>query len=417
MKTPKGTRDLLPRDTVLFQKIEQEAVAHFGRYGFREIRTPIFEETALFSRGIGESTDIVNKEMYTFQDKGGRSMTLRPELTASVCRAVIQHSMVGPGDVVRLMYVGPMFRYERPQAGRYRQFHQLGAEVFGTNDPLVDAETIEALMSYLQPYGLPNLSLALNSVGDHTDRPKYLDYLKHALAERSDKLCPDCRVRRVNNVLRVLDCKNRSCQDQLEGLAPIAEFWSKENRDHFEQVCRLLDRLGVSYAVKYRLVRGLDYYTKTAFELLSGDLGAQSAVMGGGRYDGLVKLLGGKDTPAFGWALGIDRLAAIIAQHAGISSVGPDLFFVFGERAWLEEALPLIRELRTKAIQVGYDTRVGSFKSQLKRANREGARFVAIVGEEERGEDSVSLKNMNTSEQVRIRKDRLSEKIKEENHA
>lgn len=413
MKTPKGTRDLLPQDTVVFQEIERRAFDHFAKYGFKEIRTPIFEETALFLRGIGEGTDIVNKEMYTFDDKGGRSMTLRPELTAPVCRAVIQHHLVQQDDLVKLIYTGPMFRYERPQAGRYRQFHQLGIEVFGSDDPLVDVETIEALMSFLEPFNLPNLTLNLNSVGDASDRPAFLEYLRDALTGRVDELCEECKVRIQKNVLRVLDCKNASCGVIVDGLKPLSEFLNDENRAHFDAVCEGLTRLGISYELNPRLVRGLDYYTKTAFELLSGDLGAQSAVMGGGRYDALVQMLGGKPTPAFGWALGVDRLASILTAHRDIPVPGPDLFFVFGQRPWLEASLPTIRDLRAAGLHVGYDLRVGSFKSQMKRANKENAAFVAIVGESEFEDGSVSLKNMANSEQVTIPMSEIAAKIQE----
>lgn len=413
MKTPKGTRDLLPADTALFQAIEQRAFNHFTRYGFKEIRTPIFEETALFARGIGEGTDIVNKEMYTFDDKGGRSITLRPEMTASVCRSVIQHNLVDAGDVTKLMYTGPMFRYERAQAGRYRQFYQFGVEVFGSDDPLIDVETIASLMAFLEPFNLPNLTLAINSVGDETDRPKFTEYLKETLTAQKDKLCKDCHVRIEKNVLRVLDCKVPSCKEIVADLKPIGDFLNDDNKQHFDAVRKGLDQLGIKYEINHLLVRGLDYYTKTAFELLSGDLGAQSAVMGGGRYDNLISMLGGKATPGFGWALGIDRLASIIAQHQDIAPQGPDVFFVFGERAWLEEDFDWLQALRNQGLYVSYDYRSGSFKSQMKRANKENAKFVAIIGETEREQKTVALKNMATSDQVTVARTELASHIKE----
>ena len=415
MKSVKGTRDLLPRDTYLFQQLEQGALVHFARYGFREIRTPIFEETQLFLRGIGDETDIVSKEMYSFEDKGGRSITLRPELTAAVCRAVIQHQLVGPTDIVKLMYMGPMFRYERPQAGRYRQFYQLGVEVFGSDDPLIDVETIEALMSFIQPYGLPNLELIVNSVGDSTDRPAYLAYLREALDDVRDQLCNDCQTRMVRNVLRVLDCKNENCQSLFGELRPISDFLSHENRQHFEAVCNGLSQLGIPYRLNPKLVRGLDYYTKTAFELVSGDLGAQSAVMGGGRYDNLVQTLGGAATPAFGWAMGLDRMASLLAAR-GMEEKGPDLFLVFGERSWLDQALPWIVKLRHQGLEVTYDLRVGSFKSQMKRANRENARWTGIIGTAEWANGTVSMKHMATSEQTTLARENVAKFI-EEQHA
>lgn len=413
MKTPKGTRDLLPADTALFQYIEKRAFEHFSRFGFKEIRTPMFEDTALFARGIGEGTDIVNKEMYTFEDKGGRSITLRPEMTASVCRAVIQHNLVDPGDVTKLMYTGPMFRYERAQAGRYRQFYQLGVEVFGSDDPLVDVETIAALMAFLEPFQLPNLTLAINSVGDETDRPKFTAYLQETLTAKRDQLCQDCHVRLEKNVLRVLDCKVPTCKAIVAELKPIGDFLNDDNRAHFDAVRKGLDLLGINYEINHLLVRGLDYYTKTAFELLSGDLGAQSAVMGGGRYDNLITMLGGKPTPGFGWALGMDRLASIIAQHREVTPESPDVFFVYGDRKWLEEDFGWLQDLRKQGLYVSYDYRAGSFKSQMKRANKEFARFVAIIGESEREQETVAVKDMVTSEQVTVARAALVAHLKE----
>lgn len=406
MKTVKGTRDLLPADTYVFQLLEHRALAHFGRYGFREIRTPLFEETRLFQRSIGDETDIVTKEMYAFTDKGGREIALRPENTAAVCRALIQHNLLGRDEVLRLMYSGPMFRYEKPQAGRFRQFYQFGVEVFGSDDALLDVETIEGLMQFFAPFELPNLQLVLNSVGDETDRPAYLDYLRLELAKHRGDLCEECQKRIDRNVLRVLDCKNPHCQEVLTAVRPISEFLSRENGNHFAQVCRGLEQLGVEFVVNPRLVRGLDYYTKTAFELVSGDLGAQSAVMGGGRYDRLVEMLGGKPTPAFGWALGLDRMASLIAKKID-APPGPDLFLIFSERGWLDEAMPWISSLRSSGLEVAYDLRVGSFKSQMKRANREQSRWAGIIGSDEYQNGNVSLKNMQTSEQVTLGKDRV----------
>jgi len=413
MKSAKGTRDLFAGECRLFQKVENWALHHFSRYGFQEIRTPIFEETALFVRGIGDETDIVTKEMYQLTTKGGDELTLRPEMTAAVCRAVIQHNLLSNEEVLRLFYLGPMFRYERPQAGRYRQFHQLGAEVFGSDDPLVEVETIEAVLSFLAPFQLPHLTLRLNSVGDSSDRPAYLAYLRQALATRGDQLCQDCSRRKETNVLRVLDCKNEACRAVVDSLDPISAFWSADNRNHFEAVCRGLDRLGIAYVRDPLLVRGLDYYTRTAFELQSGDLGAQSAVLGGGRYDKLVETLGGPATPAFGWALGLDRLIALLAEREGLPEQRPHLFFIFSQREQLEEFLPLIARLRAGGHHIQFDLRLGSFKSQMKRANRLGARFCAIVGEREREAGTVTLKDMDQSSQREVQLDQLPSVMKE----
>jgi len=408
VKAPKGTRDLLPNLTQIFQEIEHRALDHFGRYGFREIRTPMFEETALFKRGIGDETDIVSKEMYTFTDKGGREMTLRPELTASVCRSVIEHNLTRGGDLVRLIYMGPMFRYERPQAGRYRQFSQLGVEVFGSQDPMVDVETIEALVSYLEPFKLPNLKLVINSIGDENDRPAYLEYLKKELGNRSDRLCGKCRERIQRNVLRVLDCKNPDCQTCIADLQPISEFLNEENRNHFAEVQSGLNALGIDYEVNPLLVRGLDYYTKTAFELLSGDLGAQSAIMGGGRYDGLLKSIGGPDVPGFGWALGIDRLVSILEKYGNYQSPSPDLFFVFGTRDLFLKNLKLIADLRQAGLSVAYDIRFVSFKSQMKKADRSGAGRVVIIGEDEDKNGTLMVKDMGAGTQEHLSLDQAT---------
>jgi histidyl-tRNA synthetase len=413
MKSAKGTRDLLADECRQFQQVESWALQHFSRYGFQEIRTPIFEETALFVRGIGDETDIVSKEMYQLTTKGGDELTLRPEMTASVCRAVIQHNLLANDDLLRFIYMGPMFRYERPQAGRYRQFHQLGAEVFGSDDPLVEVETIEAVLSFLSPFQLPNLTLRLNSVGDSSDRPAYLAYLRQELDTHSGQLCQDCTRRKETNVLRVLDCKNEACRAVLDRLHPISTFWSTTTRDHFEAVCRGLDRLSISYVLDPMLVRGLDYYTRTAFELQSGELGAQSAVLGGGRYDNLVATLGGPDTPAFGWALGLDRLVGLLAARKALPEQRPHLFFIFSQREQLEEFLPLLARLRAGGHSVQFDLRLGSFKSQMKRANRLQARYCAIVGERECQGGTVTLKDMDQSSQREVPQDHLPAVMKE----
>jgi len=411
LKAPKGTRDLLPELTKVFQVIEKRALVHFAKYGFREIRTPMFEETALFKRGIGGETDIVSKEMYTFDDKGGRSMTLRPELTASVCRAVMEHNLTRGGDLVKLIYMGPMFRYERPQKGRYRQFSQLGVEVFGSQDPFVDVETIEALVSYLAPFKLPNLKLVINSIGDPTDRPAYLDYLRVELKARKEKMCGKCQERMDRNILRVLDCKNPSCQEQLTGLDPISAFLNDENKAHFAEVQNGLKSLDIEFEVNPLLVRGLDYYTKTAFELLSGDLGAQSAIMGGGRYDGLLKSLGGPDVPGFGWAMGLDRLVSILEQYHTFEDPKPDVFFVFGSREILSQNLKTMADLRKQGKTVAYDVRLVSFKSQMKKAGKSGAAFVAILGEDEAAAGEVMLKSMQDGTQKTMPCDQIAKAI------
>src|SRR5882672_8615091 len=308
----KGTKDLLPDEIAAWHRIEGTARALFARYGYREIRTPIFEQTELFARSIGAETDIVSKEMYTFEDRDGTSLTLRPEATAGIVRAVIEHNLMNTDPALKVYAMGPMFRRERPQKGRYRQFHQVNVEVFGVTSPSVDVEVVEMAMAYIKGCGLSQYELVLNSVGDEKCRPVYVETLRTALRARASELCADCQRRTETNPLRVLDCKVPEDQAVIESLPRISDHLCAECRDHFAEVRRELGLLEIPYQLSHRLVRGLDYYVRTTFEVLSGELGAQNSVLGGGRYDGLVKQLGGPDIPGIGFALGMERLVMLI---------------------------------------------------------------------------------------------------------
>ena len=330
----KGTRDLLPPDTSLWQRVEAEAHRVFAAYHYGEVRTPILEETALFARGVGAETDIVMKEMYTFRDRDEESLTLRPEATASVVRAYIEHSLYNQGGVQKLYYIGPMFRRERPQKGRYRQFYQIGAEVLGSQNPLVDVEVIEMLVLFLERVGIREYQLLINSVGCPTCRAAYLEVLRQALQDVKATMCADCQRRADTNPLRVLDCKVEADQPIIEKLPKIIDHLDPECRQHFERVTSELQARGLVYQITPRLVRGLDYYTRTTFEITSGALGAQNAVVGGGRYDGLSEMLGGPPTPGIGFSIGQDRLILAVQAAAVLQPGNPLAAYV----VWMGEA-------------------------------------------------------------------------------
>jgi histidyl-tRNA synthetase len=413
IKAVTGTRDILPEEGPLWQRMESLARAHFARYGYRELRTPIFEETALFARGIGADTDIVAKEMYSFEDKDEQrtSLTLRPEATAGMVRALIEHNLVQSDPALRVYAMGPMFRREKPQRGRYRQFHQVDVEVFAVTKPSVDAEVIEMGLGYLETCGLSGLELILNSVGDQSDRPAYVASLRETLRAQASRLCEDCRRRTETNPLRVLDCKVDSCQPVIDALPRIADHLSPENREHFAEVCRELELLGVRFRLSHRLVRGLDYYTRTTFEIVSGGLGAQNTVLGGGRYDGLVKALGGPDVCGIGFALGMERLALLMPP--GHEEPRCDVFLIPAAAAALDKALLLQKALRAAGKRVLMDHEGRSFKSRMKQADKLGARYVAILGEDELKRAAWSVRDMKSSTQQDVAEARVLEHLKE----
>ncbi len=379
----RGTRDILPAEVGYWQRVEAVARQILSSAAYQEIRTPIFEQTALFERGIGEATDVVGKEMYTFSDRGDRSITLRPEGTAGVVRSLIEHDLQTQGGVQRLWYTGPMFRYERPQAGRQRQFHQLGVEVLGSADPRADAEVIAIATDILQNLGLRNLRLDLNSVGNLEDRQHYRQALLDYLTPYKDELDPDSQERLSRNPLRILDSKDKRTQEIAQNAPSILDYLGSYSRRHFEQVQQLLSNLGINYQLNPRLVRGLDYYTHTAFEIQSDDLGAQATVCGGGRYDGLVTELGGPNTPAVGWAIGLERLILLLQQMQSPPLPVLDFYVVSkGEQAE-DLALVLAQKLRQSRFSVELDLSGSGFKKQFTRADRSGAVACLILGDEE----------------------------------
>ena len=395
LQSLRGMVDLLPERTPLWQRIEATAREHFRRAAIGEIRTPLLEATELFARGIGEATDVVGKEMYTFLDRGDRSCTLRPEGTASVVRAAIQHGLLAQGPQ-RLWYGGPMFRYERPQAGRQRQFHQIGVELLGVADAGSDAEAIAIAWDLLADLGVGGLQLEINSLGTPEDRQRYRAELVSWLEAHHDQLDPDSQQRISTNPLRVLDSKNPDTQALLAGAPTLADALAGESHERFARVRQALEALGIPFVINPRLVRGLDYYGHTAFEITSNQLGAQATVCGGGRYDGLVARLGGPATPAVGWALGMERLVLLLSQAvAGEPAAGaPDLYVISRGEAAEAQALVLTRLARQAGLAAERDASGSAFGKQFKRADRSGAPWAAVIGDSEAADGVALLKDL-----------------------
>ena len=401
---PRGTKDILPDTVAQWTYVENVIRDICARYGYREIRTPIFEHTELFLRGIGETTDVVEKEMYTFTDRGERSLTLRPENTASVVRSYLQNKIYAAEAFVKLFYIGSMFRYDRPQAGRYREFHQFGVEALGEADAAVDAEIIVLAVEFLRALGLKELKLHLNSVGCPKCRPVYREKLQSFFRPHLAELCGDCQSRFERNPLRLLDCKHEHCHALAAGAPRITDCLCEECRTHFEAVQSYLTAVDVPFELDANLVRGLDYYTKTAFEVKYTPLGAQSAVAGGGRYDGLVEEVGGPPTPGIGFAVGLERVLLALEKQRLLPSEhdAVDVFVVaLGDAAKLS-AFRLMQEVRAAKLSAAMDFAGRSMKAQMKQANKKNARFVAILGEDEVREGVVALKDMKTSEQKKV---------------
>lgn len=402
LKAVTGTRDILPEEVGGWHRIEAAARSLFARYGYREIRTPLFEATELFARGIGADTDIVAKEMYSFEDRDGASLTLRPEATAGIVRAVIEHNLMNTDPALKVYALGPMFRRERPQKGRYRQFHQVDVEAFGETEPSVDAEIVEMAVRYIESCGLTQHQLVINSVGDSRCRPAYVDRLRQALRANRGRLGPDSQRRTETNPLRVLDSKAAEEQQLIEALPRIADSLCPECREHFQEVKRELDLLGIRYRESHRLVRGLDYYVRTTFEITSSALGAQDAVLGGGRYDGLVKTLGGPDVGGIGFALGMERLVMLLPQSAPAGRCQVFLAPLVASDEARERVALLQKQLRNQGHSVLRAREARSLKSQLKRADKLGARFVAILGEDELLGKAWTVRDMASSSQERV---------------
>ncbi|MBI5410550.1 MAG: histidine--tRNA ligase [Nitrospirae bacterium] len=397
----KGVKDILPDEAPRWQVIEGAARRLSSLYGYREIRVPIFESTELFARSIGAGTDIVEKEMYTFQDRDGSSLTLRPEATAGVARAYIEHNLGASPTAQKFFYLGPMFRHERPQAGRLRQFHQYGVESFGSASPPADVEVVSLLWRFLSDLRLPGLTLEINSLGDTADRPAYKAVLLDFLKGREELLCQNCRRRMGANPLRVLDCKVPTCKAATEEAPKLTDHLSPVSRRHFDEVLGGLGDLGIPYLPNPRLVRGLDYYTLTTFEVTCQHLGAQNAVGAGGRYDGLVEALGGPKTPAVGFAVGLERVSLMLPDSVLASH--PKMVYVAGfGRKGASVGVRLLHELRTLGLQANSDYRPVTLKAHLRQADRLGASFVLIIGDDEAEKEMLILRDMMTKEQQEL---------------
>lgn len=403
----KGTKDILPQDVEAWHRLEEKALEVFTKYGYKEIRTPIFEATELFARGVGDTTDIVNKEMYTFE-KSERSLTLRPENTAGVVRSFIENGMARLSAPVKLWYKGPMFRYERPQAGRQRQFHQVGVEMFGIKQPTADAEVILLAVNYLKSLGLNDLEVEINSLGCPTCREAYKAKIKEVLKPEFDNLCEDCQNRYEKNPLRLLDCKVESCKEifakpEIQKVIQ-SDFICEECAEHYNELKSYLDKMHVKYVENKLLVRGLDYYNRTVFEIKSNNLGSQNAVCGGGRYDSLVRNLGGEDTPAVGWAMGMERLNSLLPP---VEPKKLDAYIVSNSPA---EAFALAEELRAAGKSVEFDLANKKFTKQLEKAGKVSD-FALILGEDEIKSNTVSVKDLKTSQQVTVNRSEVLNKI------
>ncbi|GMV37638.1 MAG: histidine--tRNA ligase [Fimbriimonadales bacterium] len=402
ISAPRGTKDVLPDEARRWRFVEDTFRRLCSLYGYGEIRTPVFEHTELFVRGVGEGTDIVSKEMYTFLDKGGRSITLKPEGTAPAARAYVEHHLGGQGAVTKLFYITPIFRYERPQAGRLRQAHQVGLEVFGAASPSADAEVIQLTMAFYEALGLKDLELRLNSLGDAECRRRYREALLAYAASYIASLPEDAAERMRNNPLRLLDSKDPECIEAMAGAPSILDYLEPESREHFVRLQALLHDLGVSFVLEPRLVRGLDYYNRTVFEVVSGSLGAQNSVCGGGRYDGLVELCGGPPTPAVGVAMGIERALMLLDEEALGAEEAPIAFVVAIGTDMGPRALKLATQLRRAGIAAELDLESRSAKSQFRQADRSGARFAVVLGEDEWSRGAVTLKDLRTQSQAEV---------------
>jgi histidyl-tRNA synthetase len=406
-RAPKGTIDMLPATARAWEYLTRTAQEMFARYGYEPVYTPLFEHTEVFTRGIGEATDIVSKEMYTFEDRSGRSLTLRPEGTASVVRAALEHTLVPQGSSVKLYYAGPMFRYERPQKGRMRQFWQIGIEILGAAEPGADAEVIVALWRFYEAVGIPaaNMRLLVNSMGDDACRPAYREKVAAYIGSHASELCDECNRRLDTNPLRAFDCKNPACIVVMESAPLLRDELCEPCAEHYAAVKARLDALGIPYAEEPKLVRGLDYYTRTVFEVQAdAGLGAQNAIGGGGRYDRLMEAYGGKPTPGLGWALGFER-TLLAMEAAGAQIPTPALAEVYVARVDAQvaaEAFAIASELRDAGVAAELDHVGRSLKAQFKQADRLGARLVVVVGPEEIAAGEVTIRDMNTKEETRV---------------
>lgn len=409
IKAARGTKDIFGEDAVKYTYISKMAQEIFESYGYTFIKTPIFEETDLFKRGIGEGTDVVEKEMYTFKDRGDRSLTLRPENTASVVRSYLENAIYGKEDVTKYYYNGSMFRYERPQAGRQREFNQIGVEVLGESSPILDAEVIAMSYSLLEKLGITDLEVHINSVGTNASRTKYREMLLNFLEPMKEELCEDCRMRMKKNPLRVLDCKVDKCKELTKDAPSIIDSLNDEERAHYETVKRYLDIFGVKYVEDSRLVRGLDYYSSTVYEIVTNKLGAQGTVLGGGRYDNLLKQLGDKDIPAVGFAAGVERMMMLLEDYP---KNNPDVYVAWLGEATQEFGLKVAKVLRDNGIKTFVDFNSKGMKSHMKKADKLAVNYCIIIGEDEMNKDVVVLKDFNARTQEEMSLEKAIEIIK-----
>lgn len=412
----KGVQDIFPPDIYVWQRVESAASEIFGAFGFQELRAPIMEFTDIFVRSIGETSDIVEKEMYTFDDKGGRSITLRPEGTAPAVRCYVQNHLYNRPAPQKFYYFGPMFRYERPQRGRQRQFYQIGVEAFGDAGPAIDAEIISMLRHFLNLIGLGSLTFEINSIGCSECRPSYREALKKFFSDKVESLCPDCARRLQTNPMRILDCKVPGCIELRKGAPLVGDYLCDTCKEHFEKLRRLLEMVEVPYVVNPEMVRGLDYYTRTTFEVTSENLGAQNAVAAGGRYDGLVEEFGGPNTPAIGFAVGMERLVSLL-RDMPINTPAPLVFIaVLGDRA-AQMALTIADGLRSEGVWVETGSPVNSLRSQMKRADKLGATYVIFLGEDEINAGAAGWKNLGDGAEGKISITEVHAFIKERKNA
>lgn len=407
----KGTKDILPQEIRKWQWVESVGKGIFELYGYREIRTPVFEATELFQKSTGETSDIVIKEMYTFTDKGGRSLTLRPEYTPSVVRAIIENRLNLKPQPMRFYFIGPMFRYDKPQKGRFRQFHQIDIEVFGEEDPAIDAEIVEMADFFLKKLNVADLKILVNSVGDKKCRPSYLNELQIQAEKNRKDLCSDCQRKITTNPLRIFDCKVESCRDIAKNFPKITDYLCPECDEHFRAFCSHLDDYGIEYTVEPQLVRGIDYYTKTTFEIVTTQLGAQDAVLGGGRYDEMMKDFGGPDICGTGFAMGLERLLQIVPYQEREAKF---LYLAYLGKQAKSTGMRLARILRNSGLETLIEYRERSLKNQMVRANKLNAAWVLIVGEEEVKKKRFQLKNMATGKQVEVLEEEILSRIQKD---
>ncbi|MBO5408959.1 MAG: histidine--tRNA ligase [Clostridia bacterium] len=413
LSAPKGTKDILPGESYQWQYVESVLKQIAKDFNFKELRTPTFEATEVFARGVGDTTDVVTKEMYTFLDKGGRSITLRPEGTAGIARSFVEHGLYAGVLPLKLWYLISCFRYEKPQAGRLREFHQFGIEMLGTTTPLADAEAILFGNEIFKRFQIGNITLNLNNIGCKECRKAYNEKLKAFLEEKKDSLCETCQERLGKNPMRIFDCKSEICQSLIADAPTIFDSVCEDCKNHFEEVTNILDTVGVSYKIDKGIVRGLDYYSKTVFEFVSQNIGAQGTVLGGGRYDGLIADLGGNDAPGIGFAMGLERLLLLLGDSIPVADTTPRILLIpIGDDA-KKVAWKLVSDLRSRGISAEYDINCRSVKAQMKYADKIGANYTVVLGDEEVSKNQYQLKNMQTGESVTVALEQIADILSE----